>query len=260
MTWAKIITAISILVILFALAYGLFYLGIAGPPAPTSLRSLGAKYLEYMLGNNKYYTASSPEGVTAILWDYRGLDTLYETMVLFAAVIASVLVYREYLEKREARTRPRGLSLIVRSVSKIILWLTIIVSVGLGLTGQLTPGGGFVGGAAFAVVPVLVLLAYSVAYNVRLGITKNRALLQRTIALLCLSAIILVPLLFGGYVFQNQLKPGTSFSYPGRFLDGTPLGGSLFFLNAAELFAVAGAFTLAFILLGLIAGAREEAP
>lgn len=261
MKWLSFMTAVSILILLFVIAYALVVMGVSGPPAPTTLRVLGEKYLYYMI--NPYYPylrAESPEAVSAILWDYRGLDTLYETMVLFAAIIGAVLIYRDYLyEPTKRSTRVFGLSLIVRTVSKIVIWLTLITALALGLTGQLTPGGGFVGGAAFAVIPVLLVLVYTIGYAEKLGFTKEKALLLRTSALLLLLTVIIAPYLVGGYVFQNQPKPGaTDVYYPPRFLDQTPLGGSLFFLNLIELFAVAGAFTLSFVLLGIIAGVKEE--
>jgi len=261
MKWLSLITAVSILVILFILAYALVALGISGPPAPIGLRMLGEKYLYYMINQyHPFLSAGCPEGVSAILWDYRGLDTLYETMVLFAAIIGAVLVYRVYLYESSRRgERIFGLSLIVRVVSRIVIWLTLITALALGLTGQLTPGGGFVGGAAFAVIPVLLILVYTAGYAEKLGFTKEKALLLRTLALISLLVLIITPYLFGGYIFQNQPKPGAAnVFFPPRFIDQTPLGGSIFFLNLIEVFAVAGAFTLSFILLAIVAGVRER--
>ncbi len=260
MRWISVVVAISILVILFGIAYGLVVLGISGPPAPADLRMLGSRYLYYMINQyERNYTAESPEAVSAILWDYRGLDTLYETMVLFSAIIGGILVYREFLANGEEKPkREYGLSLIVRTVSKIIVWLTLITALTLGFTGQLTPGGGFVGGAAFAVIPILLVLVYSIEYIRRIGFTHKRALTLRTTALLALLIVIIAPFMLGGYIFQNQAKPGAyGISYPGRFIDSTPLGGSLFFLNIAELFAVAGAFTLSFLLLALVSSSDQ---
>ncbi len=253
MSSIKIAAAVSLVIILFGIAYGLVALNIGGPPAEKTLRPLGSRYLYYMLNSNEtYYTASSPEGVGAILWDYRGLDTLYETMVLFTAIIGAIMIYREYLLEKESRGKNgavNGLSLIVRAVSKIIIWLTLVIAIALGLTGQLTPGGGFVGGAAFAVMPILVILVFYPWFLRRIGFSSARALMMRTLSLLAIILIIMIPLIPGGYIFQNQVKPGSWFSYPGRFIDSTPLGGIIFWLNTAELFAVAGAFTLAFIIL-----------
>ncbi len=257
----KIVAAISILVMLFAIAYGLVALGLSGPPAPVSLRELGSHYLTYMYSSTeKYFTASSPEAVSAILWDYRGLDTLYETLVLFTAIIGAVLVYKDYISHAPTPQGINGhpLSLIVVLVSRIVIWITPIIAVTLAFTGQLTPGGGFVGGSAYAVVPVLLILVFSIGYLGKLGFTIKRALTQRALALIAIFTIALAPLLLGAYIFQNQLKPCTSFSYPGKFIDSTPLGGSILLFNLFELFAVSGAFTLSFILLARIAYLGEE--
>ncbi len=255
MNAAQVVAAISILVILFVLAYGLLIFGIAGPPAQTGIRKLGGSYIKYMLNDNKtYYNAGSPQGVGAILWDYRGLDTLYETMVLFTAIIGALMVYREYMGKKTTSRvlLAPSLSIIVQAVSRIILWLTIVLSLAIGFTGQLTPGGGFIGGTIFAVIPILVLLVYNRELLEKIGFTVNKALLLRTLSLLVLVLLVITPFFLGGYVFQNLEKPGSTFSYPERFTDNTPLGGIIFFLNDAELFAVAGAFSVAFVILGYI--------
>ncbi len=254
MTLARIAAAASVLVFLLVLAYALVYLGISGPPAKTKINVLGENYLR--LGYNPWtrnLTAMSPEILGGILWDYRGLDTFYETMVLLAAVLGGLMLYRELGvgEKRGGATGP-SLSIVIDGVSRIVLWLTAITAFAMGLTGQLTPGGGFIGGAAFAVIPVLAILAYHPGFIEGLGLTRRRAVAIRASALALLAAVAVLPLLLGGYVFQNQWKPGTRFSYPSYFPDGTPMAGSVFLLNTVELFAVLAAFTLSFIVLAYI--------
>lgn len=255
----RIAGAIAILVLLLALAYALVFMGISGPPTPTHLRKLGETYLRSMLdGNETKLLAGSPEAVSAILWDYRGLDTLYETIVMMAAIIGAAMVYSEFMhgsyKKIGGRIYEHGLSIIVRAVSKIIVWLTLIASLTIGFTGQLTPGGGFIGGAAFAVVPVLVILVFYPGLLERIGLTRRNALLMRTIALISIIAVIILPLLYGGYIFQNMPKPGAETSiYPERFIDETPLGGTILILNIIEMFAVAGAFILSFLIIGYLA-------
>ncbi len=256
MSIIKVVIAISILVLLFAVAYALTNLHIAGPPALTSLRRLAATYLQYSYNPmHAFLTAYAPESLGAILWDYRGLDTLFETMVLFAAIIAAIALYRELVEHGrvgkfiESRA---GLSVVIRAVSKVVLWLTLLISVIFALTGHLTPGGGFVGGASFSVIPILIILVFYPKLIEELGISRKRALAIRSIALLTILAIVLVPLAFGGYIFQNQIKPSTRFSYPSTFPGGVPLGGIVFFLNVVEMIAVSTAFALSFIILGYL--------
>jgi len=258
--------AISILIVLFVIAYGLTMLDLTGPPASVGLRKLAIEYLQYSYNPiHKFLTAYAPESLGAILWDYRGLDTLFETMVLFAAIVAAIAIYREFIEhgRFSKSYEPRlGLSVVTRAVSKVILWLTLLISAIFALTGHLTPGGGFVGGAAFSVIPILIILVFYPKFIEELGISRRRALVIRSIALLTMALIILIPLGFGGYVFQNQVKPSTRFSYPSVFPGGVPLGGTVFLLNTIEMIAVSMAFALSFIILGYltlteIRGGRE---
>lgn len=55
---------------------------------------------EYMINNAQAETGSN-NVVTAILFDYRGFDTLGEATVLFAAVGGVLLVLRSTAKKRD---------------------------------------------------------------------------------------------------------------------------------------------------------------
>lgn len=97
--------------------------------------------------------------VTAVVFDYRGFDTLGEELILFTAVIGVALLLREAREE-EARpvvdpishdpVRATGLALVPAGV---LLGLYVIAF------GPLTPGGGFQGGVVVALAIVLVYLA-----------------------------------------------------------------------------------------------------
>ncbi|MEM4369405.1 MAG: sodium:proton antiporter, partial [Desulfurococcaceae archaeon] len=58
---------------------------------------LYAAYNPFHLGN---YTAMTSAVVSAILWDFRGLDTLFETMVFYLALIAGVILCRGTFNER----------------------------------------------------------------------------------------------------------------------------------------------------------------
>ncbi|NJE47961.1 sodium:proton antiporter, partial [Thermococcus sp. GR7] len=107
----------------------------------------------------------SPEVVTSILWDYRGIDTLFETAVFFLAIIGSLTVFRLTKEQeKEVKTEPtqvEPLPLPIRTVTKVIVAMILAVSASIALHGHLTPGGGFQGGSALAVAPLLIIAAYS---------------------------------------------------------------------------------------------------
>lgn len=92
--------------------------------------------------------------VTAVVLGYRGLDTLGELSILFAAATAGGLI----LGAARMRTRqPAGF--ILRAGADLLFPLLLIVGLYIVLHGHLTPGGGFQGGVVLAAAFFLPLLA-----------------------------------------------------------------------------------------------------
>ncbi len=213
----------------------------------TDVRPLGKFYLE-----NSYfgdYSAKSPEVVTSILWDYRGVDTLFETSVFFLAIIGSLTLFRlNKKQEKEAKQKTEefsgGLTLVIKSVTKIIVAMILAVSASIALHGHLTPGGGFQGGSALAVAPLLIIAAYSKYALEEHGLDKTRALILRSIGLLGIALVALVPLLSGGYIMQNQPI------FPAE-IGGQLVSGSLIYYNFFEFLAVGAGFTAVFLLLAI---------
>src|SRR5512136_2629149 len=96
-------TAISLVVIigsLLAISYGIAAQA-TGMIPQTDLRKLAEFYANNTLNiNDKYLWSASPEAVTAIVWDYRGFDTLFETSVFFLAIIACVAAFEVEMPTR----------------------------------------------------------------------------------------------------------------------------------------------------------------
>ncbi|WP_297536141.1 MnhB domain-containing protein [Thermococcus sp.] len=214
-------------------------------PPQKNLHPLGEFYLQ-----NSYfgrYSAKSPEAVTSIVWDYRGVDTLFETAVFFLAIIGSLTLFR--LNKGQAEEAKRGEPKLelpgpVATVTKVTVAMILAVSASIALHGQLTPGGGFQGGSALAVAPLLIIAVYTKYALEKNGLDKTRAIIIRSIGLLGIALTALVPLLLGGYIMQNQPI------FPAKAL-GVPLGGSLVFYNFFEYLAVGAGFTAVFLLLSI---------
>ncbi|NJE08021.1 sodium:proton antiporter [Thermococcus sp. M39] len=239
----RLIPLIIILIAIFGLAY---YIA-PKLPQQTELRPLGEFYLE-----NSYfgdYSAKSPEVVTAILWDYRGVDTLFETSVFFLAIIGSLTLFRlNKKQEKEAKQKLEefsgGLTLVIKDVTKVIVAMILAVSASIALHGHLTPGGGFQGGSALAVAPLLIIAAYSKYALEENGLDKTRALILRSIGLLGIVLVALVPLLSGGFIMQNQPI------FPAE-INGQLIGGSLIYYNFFEFLAVGAGFTAVFLLLAI---------
>jgi multicomponent Na+:H+ antiporter subunit B len=93
--------------------------------------------------------------VTAVLLGYRGIDTLGELSILFAAATAAGLVLGRGLGA--AQRDPAG-GFILRTGADLLFPLLLVVGIYIIVHGHLTPGGGFQGGVILAAaffVPVL---------------------------------------------------------------------------------------------------------
>jgi multicomponent Na+:H+ antiporter subunit B len=172
--------------------------------------------------------------VTAIVFDYRGLDTMGEEFILFASVTGVALLLREGRKKvpqpldqvRNEAVRAIGVCL-VPAVLTLGLWVVA--------HGAITPGGGFQGGVILSASLLLVWLAGSLRSYTRLTPTPYVDLTEGTGV--------------GGFVFTGlfALLLGTPFLHnllPYGLAGKLSSGGSLPILNWATGLAVTAAFVL----------------
>jgi len=94
--------------------------------------------------------------VTSVVVTYRGLDTLGEVTILFAA--AAVVGLLIHLNKNENQKRREG-SELLKTGTALLFPLILLFAAYVFVNGHLTPGGGFQGGAIAASAMVLVVLA-----------------------------------------------------------------------------------------------------
>ncbi len=104
--------------------------------------------------------------VTAVNFEYRGFDTLGEEFILFTSVMGAGLLLRKQkddkeedppLDRAEERLVPPTSDAV--RVTGLALVLPIVVFGIYTVThGQLTPGGGFQGGAILASMPLIIYL------------------------------------------------------------------------------------------------------
>ncbi|WP_367883579.1 hypothetical protein [Thermococcus peptonophilus] len=105
--------AVSFLLAFLVISYAVTVkdvLGIAQNP----LRPLGGEFYLSHAFAHEGPTSHSPEVVTAIVWNYRGFDTLFETFVFFLAIMGALSVLRLTKEQEkevrelEAREPPQA--------------------------------------------------------------------------------------------------------------------------------------------------------
>jgi multicomponent Na+:H+ antiporter subunit B len=97
--------------------------------------------------------------VTAVVFDYRGLDTLGEVFILFAAVTGVALLLREQREEDVPELTDAVDSDALRAVGISLAAATLVLGLWVVAHGAITPGGGFQGGVIVASAFLLLWLA-----------------------------------------------------------------------------------------------------
>lgn len=108
-----------------------------------------------------------------------------------------------------SKERAPGMSIIVKTVTRLTVWLILLYGIYIVLHGHVSPGGGFAGGVIIALSFVHVMLAYGkdmVLKKLSEGLVNvwesTGALVFLTIAILGLTA---------GYFLKNFLPAGEPF-------------------------------------------------
>jgi multicomponent Na+:H+ antiporter subunit B len=150
--------------------------------------------------------------VTAVVFDYRGFDTMGEEFILFAAVVGVVLLLRgEDKEEAEAAVGSDA----VRVIGTLMVGGGILVSLWLIAFGFVTPGGGFQGGVALAGATAMLFVA--AGYRAFRPFGNESALDPiEGIGAGGYVAIGFAGLLSGGAFLENVLGPGV----PGTLWSG----------------------------------------
>ena len=121
-----------------------------------------------------------PNMVTAVLADYRGFDTLFETAVIFTAGVAVILVLRRFRRTREEHLpEDRAAELvhkdvITRTIVRLLVPFIQLFALYVVMHGHHSPGGGFQGGVMLGASFILLAITYDLETTLkRLGEKKN---------------------------------------------------------------------------------------
>ncbi len=213
---------------------GLFAWAISGLPAFGDYRGPYGYVLDRIVVPLRHTT----NVVMGTTFDVRGVDTLGEEFILYAAVIGVTLLLRDESGARRAERRTRRLrSDTVRLLGVVMVGGGLLVGLWLVAFGYVTPGGGFPGGVVLAGA---ILLLYLIGSHRDYRPFRNEHVLDP-----------LEGLGAGGYVVIGlaALASGLPFltNLFGYGTTGTLLsGGSIGFLNAAAGIAVTVAMLLLF--------------
>jgi multicomponent Na+:H+ antiporter subunit B len=134
---------------------GLLAWGISGLPAFGHFAGRYGELLNHVTVTERHVT----NVVGAIVFDYRGVDTMGEEFILFSSVVAVALLFREVRDEESERPRDAARSDAVPAVGTLMVAGTVVLGLYIVAHGYLTPGGGFQGGVVCAAGLVLVYAA-----------------------------------------------------------------------------------------------------
>jgi multicomponent Na+:H+ antiporter subunit B len=182
---------------------------------------------------------------TAVNFDYRAFDTLGEEYILFAAVTGLALLLREARGETEDEPEPYAADREVpphgdafRFLGLLLTGVTVVFGVYIVTHAQLTPGGGFQGGAILGTACLLVYL--TVGYREFRAVSPKAMLDVADAAGAGAYALIgLATMLASGTFLVNALPLSTT---------GTLLSaGTIPIINLAVGLEVSGGFILVFV-------------
>jgi multicomponent Na+:H+ antiporter subunit B len=152
---------IIVAVLVFALAAALIYVAVGMPPIGEASNPVfvntAPRYLEHAAEE-----AGTENIVTGIVLNYRGYDTMGEVTVIFSALtsVLAVLSVESSKTQRRADGGDTGASLLIRTVVVFLLPFIILFSLYTILHGDVSPGGGFQGGAIIAAGFTVYLIVF----------------------------------------------------------------------------------------------------
>jgi len=180
--------------------------------------------------------------VAPVVFDYRGVDTLGEEFILFAAAVGTAILLRGQRGETEAeqsgqraQERAEQVRRPVRALGAAMTGPTVVVGAYTIAHGHLTPGGGFQGGLIVSAATVLVYAAgQAVAFR---RVSPEPVLeLADGVGAAAFALVAIGGLIFGLAALHNFLPLGTQ--------SNLLSGGMLPLLNLAVGIEVAGAVTL----------------
>lgn len=200
------------------MVFGL-YMSLNMTPFGSPVHGVGDEIFKLFLTGTK-----ALNGVTSIVFDFRGYDTFGEAIVLFTAVSGTVAVLRHIKTDNMPPRQSDHPGVVIQTAVDIILPLTFVLGLYIILHGHLSPGGGFQGGVVLAAGAALVFLGYGRKDVFRKFHKSTMSLFESLGALMFLS-VASISILKGHPFFANILDK----KIPGELYSS----GTIFWMNIA---------------------------
>jgi multicomponent Na+:H+ antiporter subunit B len=147
----------ALMLVAGAALLGFFVWGAVGLPDFGHYRGPYGIVINHVAGSERQVT----NAVSALVFDYRGYDTLGEELILFVSVVGVATLLREQRGERlagENEVRMPHSSDAVRVLAVVVIGVTLLLGLYIVAHGALTPGGGFQGGVILGAAVLLVYL------------------------------------------------------------------------------------------------------
>ena len=178
---------------------------------------------------------------TAVNFDYRGFDTLGEEFIFFTSVTGVLFMLSSLKGKTQARAEAmepeesRGQNGAIRWFPTGLTAFIAAMAMDIGAHGQLTPGGGFQGGAIFGSAMACVYLG--VGFNVLQRVVRKELFdSMEALGSFAYASLGVATGAVSGYFLKNILPLG---QYGGLVSSGT-----IYFISCAVFVEIACGFTV----------------
>tara|TARA_Y100001978_G_C23682501_1_gene429862 strand:- start:1223 stop:1972 length:750 start_codon:yes stop_codon:yes gene_type:complete len=165
------------------------------PQSPASKSPVSSHFIA-----NTGVDTEVPNMVTAVLADYRGFDTMFETVVVFIAGMAVLAILKNSVKKGSVRfdhivdVEP---DLIVTNTVRLIVPVIQIFAFYVLAHGHVSPGGGFQGGVLMGASFILVALSWDLETALA-RFPMNRCIIVAAAGIILYGGIGLLSMFLGG--------------------------------------------------------------
>ena len=182
------------------------------PDSPASENRLSKKYIQETLVETEV-----PNMVTAVLADFRGYDTMFETVVIFTAGIGIIAVLMLLGGDRGPQYLPverrQGPDLIIVKTCNLVVPVLQLFALYVVAHGHHSPGGGFQGGVMMGASFILVALGCGLQSALK-RLPPERAITLAVVGILIYAGFGVVCLLLGenflDYHILHKVMPGAT--------------------------------------------------
>jgi len=168
--------------------------GWSDPQAPVHTAASATHYI-----TQTFDETAVPNMVTAVLADYRGYDTMFETVVIFIAGLAIMAILGMsggWMEDTPINKVEKDYDLILHFTARFLIPPAQLFALYVVAHGHHSPGGGFQGGVILGATFIILALSRELPYALKI-INPVRMIQLATAGVLIYSGVGLACLLLG---------------------------------------------------------------